>query len=127
MNLAVSGVSSVPEGAAATGTVRFSREFRTAYLHAVRCHLTKDVPCSGQCRLCSGCLQVRIMSGNSGHKSNQVLALDTPLSYDPDNEMIWGDESSNKELVYLRADGTSVRRQSLLTGHITRFNTSYAY
>jgi len=67
------------------------------------------------------------MSRGTGHKSNQVLALDTPLSYDPDNEMIWGDESSNKELIFLRADGTSVRRQSLTTRQTTKFATSYAF
>jgi hypothetical protein len=63
------------------------------------------------------------MSRHSGHKSNQVLALDTPLSYDPDKEMIFGDESSNNELIFLKADGTSVRRQSATTGQTTRFNT----
>lgn len=65
------------------------------------------------------------MSHATGHKSNQVLAVDTPLSYDPDKEMIFGDESSNNELIYLRADGTSVRRQSASTGQTTRFNTAY--
>lgn len=65
------------------------------------------------------------MSRVMGQKSNQVLALDTPLSYDQDNEMIWGDEGPNKELIYLRADGTSVRRQSLTSNHITRYSTTY--
>lgn len=65
------------------------------------------------------------MSHAVGQKSNQVLALDTPLSYDQDNEMIWSDEGPNKELIYLRADGTSVRRQSLITNATIRYSTTY--
>lgn len=65
------------------------------------------------------------MSRVTGQKSNQVLALDTPLAYDQDNEMIWGDEGSNKELIYLHADGSSVRRQSLTNYNVIRYATSY--
>lgn len=54
-----------------------------------------------------------------------LIYLKPSFEYDADNELVWIDETSNQELVYLKSDGTSVRRQSILDLKIKLYSTKY--